>query len=162
SEAARDKHHLCSTNNYVGRQTWEFDAEAGSPEELAGMEQARQNFSLNRSRFKTNGDLLWGMQFLSEKKFEQKIPRVRVEDAEKITYKDAKTAMRRGILYLAALQAKDGHWPAENSGIMILNSPFFICLYITGHLEEIFTLEHRKESLRYMYNHQVSTCALRI
>ncbi|CAF1932269.1 unnamed protein product [Brassica oleracea var. botrytis] len=88
------------------------------------MEQARQNFSLNRSRFKTNGDLLWGMQFLSEKKFEQKIPRVRVEDAEKITYKDAKTAMRRGILYLAALQAKDGHWPAENSGIMILNSPF--------------------------------------
>ncbi|CAN7106333.1 unnamed protein product, partial [Brassica rapa subsp. narinosa] len=88
------------------------------------MEQARRNFSLNRSRFKTNGDLLWRIQFLSEKKFEQKIPRVRVEDAEKITYEDAKTAIRRGILYLAALQAKDGHWPAENSGIMFLNSPF--------------------------------------
>ncbi|KAG2306336.1 hypothetical protein Bca52824_026084 [Brassica carinata] len=152
--AARDEHHLFSTNNYMGRQIWEFDAEAGSPEELAGMEQARLNFSLNRSRFKTSGDLLWRMQFLSEKKFEQKIPRVRVEDAEKITYEDAKTAMRRGILYLAALQAKDGHWPAENSGIMFLNSPFFICLYITGHLEEIFTVEHRKEFLRYVYNHQ--------
>lgn len=60
--AARDEHHLFSTNNYVGRQTWEFDAEAGSPEELAGMEQARRNFSLNRSRFKTSGDLLWRMQ----------------------------------------------------------------------------------------------------
>lgn len=66
----------------------------------------------------------FGLKFLSEKKFEQKIPRVRVEDADKITYEDAKTAMRRGMLYLGALQAKDGHWPAENSGIMFLNSPF--------------------------------------
>nr|XP_018486630.1 PREDICTED: seco-amyrin synthase-like [Raphanus sativus] len=119
---ARDEHHLFSTNNYVGRQTWEFDAEAGSPEELAGMEQARRNFTLNRSRFKTSSDLLWRMQFLSEKKFEQKIPRVRIEDAEKITYEDAKKTMRRGILYLAALQAKDGHWPAENSVHMLIHN----------------------------------------
>lgn len=60
--AARDEHHLFSTNNYVGRQIWEFDAEASAPEELAGMEQARRNFSLNRSRFKTSGDLLWRLQ----------------------------------------------------------------------------------------------------
>ena len=60
--AAKDDHHLFSTNNYVGRQTWEFDAEAGSPAEFAGMEQARRNFSLNRSRFKTSGDLLWRIQ----------------------------------------------------------------------------------------------------
>lgn len=72
----------------------------------------------------TNTLTSFGLKFLSEKNFEQKIPRVRVEDAEKIRYEDAKTAMRRGLLYLAALQAKDGHWPAENSGIMFLNSPF--------------------------------------
>ncbi|XP_010435607.1 PREDICTED: seco-amyrin synthase-like isoform X3 [Camelina sativa] len=151
---ARDDTHLFTTNNYVGRQIWEFDTEACSPEELAEVDHAHRNFSLNRSRFKTSSDLLWRMQFMREKKFEQKIPRVRVEDADKITYEDAKAAMRRGILYLAALQAGDGHWPADNSGVMFFNGPFLLCLYITGHLEEIFTVEHRKEFLRYLYNHQ--------
>uniref|UniRef100_A0A1J3DFQ2 Terpene cyclase/mutase family member n=1 Tax=Noccaea caerulescens TaxID=107243 RepID=A0A1J3DFQ2_NOCCA len=152
--AARDEPHLFSTNNNVGRQIWEFETEAGSPEELAEVDQARKNFSLNRSRFKTSPDLLLRMQFLREKKFEQKISRVRIDDADKITYEDAKAAMRRGMLYLAALQANDGHWPAENSGTIFFNGPFFICLYITGHLEKIFSVEHRQEFLRYMYNHQ--------
>lgn len=31
-----------------------------------------------------------------------------------------------------------------------------MCLYITGHLDEIFSPEHKKEILRYIYNHQVS------
>ncbi|CAA0395334.1 unnamed protein product [Arabidopsis thaliana] len=151
---AKDNTHLFTTNNYVGRQIWEFDANAGSPEELAEVEEARRNFSNNRSRFKASADLLWRMQFLREKKFEQKIPRVIVEDAEKITYEDAKTALRRGLLYFTALQADDGHWPAENAGSIFFNAPFVICLYITGHLEKIFTHEHRVELLRYMYNHQ--------
>lgn len=60
--AARDEPHLFSTNNNVGRQIWEFETEAGSPEELAEVDQARKNFSLNRSRFKTSPDLLWRMQ----------------------------------------------------------------------------------------------------
>ncbi|KAG7652160.1 Seco-amyrin synthase [Arabidopsis thaliana] len=149
-----DETHLFTTNNYTGRQTWEFDADACSPEELAEVDEARQNFSINRSRFKISADLLWRMQFLREKKFEQKIPRVEIGDAENITYKDAKTALRRGILYFKALQAEDGHWPAENSGCLFFEAPFVICLYITGHLEKILTLEHRKELLRYMYNHQ--------
>lgn len=29
------------------------------------------------------------------------------------------------------------------------------CLYMTGHLEEVFDAEHRKEMLRYIYCHQV-------
>ncbi|VVA95756.1 unnamed protein product [Arabis nemorensis] len=153
AEAGQDP-HLFSTNNYLGRQIWEFDAYAGSPEELAEVEEARRNFSDNRSHFKASADLLWRMQFLREKKFKQKIPRVRIEDAEKITYEDAKTTLRRGLLYMAALQADDGHWPAENSGCMFFIAPFVICLYITGHLDKIFSQEHRKEMLRYMYNHQ--------
>jgi len=68
--------------------------------------------------------ILWTLQFLREKKFEQKIPRVIVEDAEKITYEDAKTALRRGLLYFTALQADDGHWPAENAGSIFFNAPF--------------------------------------
>jgi len=59
---AKDNTHLFTTNNYVGRQIWEFDANAGSPEELAEVEEARRNFSNNRSRFKASADLLWRMQ----------------------------------------------------------------------------------------------------
>ncbi|CAN8308035.1 unnamed protein product [Cochlearia groenlandica] len=154
SETVDDDTHLFSTNNYVGRQIWEFNADLGSKEERNEVERVRQNFAGNRSRFKPSADLLWRMQFLREKKFEQKIPRVVIENAEKITYEEARTALRRGVLYFAALQADDGHWPAENSGSMFFNAPFFISLYITGHLETIFTREHRKEFLRYMYNHQ--------
>lgn len=63
-------------------------------------------------------------QFLREKKFKQKIPQVRIENAEEITYEDARAALRRGVHYFAALQADDGHWPAENSGSMFFNAPF--------------------------------------
>jgi len=68
--------------------------------------------------------VLWTSKFLREKKFEQKIPRVIIEDAEKITYEDAKTALKRGLLYFTALQADDGHWPAENAGSIFFNAPF--------------------------------------
>jgi len=54
--------HLFTTNNYAGRQIWEFDANAGSPQEIAEVEDARHKFSDNTSRFKTTADLLWRMQ----------------------------------------------------------------------------------------------------
>lgn len=54
--------HLFSTNNYVGRQIWEFDANSGSPEEREEVDRARENFSINRSCFKASADLLWRMQ----------------------------------------------------------------------------------------------------
>ncbi|CAL9233698.1 unnamed protein product, partial [Arabidopsis halleri] len=73
--------HFFSTNNYLGRQIWEFHANAGSVEELAKVEEARRNFANNRSSFKASAELLW----LSKGK---KIPRVRVENAEKITYEE--------------------------------------------------------------------------
>ncbi|CAA7017288.1 unnamed protein product [Microthlaspi erraticum] len=121
---AGDDTHLFTTNNFVGRQIWEFDANAGSAEELAEVEEARRSFSHRKSHYKTSADLLWRIQFLREKKFQQKIPRVRIESAENITYEDAKTALRRGLLYYTALQADDGHWPAENAGPIFFNAPF--------------------------------------
>lgn len=59
---AGDKTHLFTTNNYAGRQIWEFDEDAGSPEELDEVDKVRQNFSANRSVFKPSADLLWRMQ----------------------------------------------------------------------------------------------------
>ena len=54
--------HIFSTNNFVGRQIWEFDPEAGSPEERAEVEAARRNFSKHRHLVKPSGDLLWRIQ----------------------------------------------------------------------------------------------------
>ncbi|ESQ51271.1 hypothetical protein EUTSA_v10017701mg [Eutrema salsugineum] len=159
-DKAGDNPYLCTTNKFLGRQIWEFDVNAGSPEELAEVEEARKNFSENRSNYKASADLLWRMQFLREKKFEQKIPRVIIEDAEKITYEDARTALRRGILYMAALQADDGHWPAENAGCMFFNAPFVICLYITGPLQENMPYSYENSyELEPDYDGQQSACA---
>ena len=54
--------YLFSTNNFTGRQTWVFDPEAGTPEERAEVEEARQNFYKNRHQVKASSDLLWRMQ----------------------------------------------------------------------------------------------------
>ncbi|GKV26794.1 hypothetical protein SLEP1_g36029 [Rubroshorea leprosula] len=57
-----DGPYLYSTNNYVGRQTWEFDPDAGTPEERAQVEEVRQNFYRNHRQVKPCGDFPWRMQ----------------------------------------------------------------------------------------------------
>uniref|UniRef100_A0A7N0UUQ4 Squalene cyclase N-terminal domain-containing protein n=1 Tax=Kalanchoe fedtschenkoi TaxID=63787 RepID=A0A7N0UUQ4_KALFE len=146
--------YLYSTNNYVGRQTWEFEPEAGTPEERAEVEAARLNFYNNRFQVKPSADLLYRMQFLKEKNFKQTIPPVKVEDGEEITYETATTALKRAVHFYSALQASDGHWPAENAGPLFFLPPLVMCLYITGHLNTVFPAEHRREILRYIYYHQ--------
>ncbi|KAF3627358.1 Beta-amyrin synthase [Capsicum annuum] len=149
-----DGPYLYSTNNYVGRQTWEFDPNAGTTEERAEIEQARQQFWNNRSKVKPSSDLLWRMQFLREKNFKQRIPSVKIEEGEEISHEVATTALRRAVHFFSALQASDGHWPGEITGPLFFLPPLVMCMYITGHLNTVFPVEHRKEILRYLYCHQ--------
>ncbi|KAF2301460.1 hypothetical protein GH714_024651 [Hevea brasiliensis] len=146
--------YIYSTNNFLGRQTWEFDPDAGTPEERVEVEDARQNFWKNRFHVKSSSDLLWQFQFLREKKFKQTIPQVKVEDGEEITSETATAALRRSVHLFSALQAGDGHWCAENGGLLFFLPPLVFSLYITGHLNDVFSAEHRKEMLRYIYCHQ--------
>ncbi|KAH9716420.1 Camelliol C synthase [Citrus sinensis] len=147
--------YIFSTNNHVGRQVWEFDPDAGSPEELAEVEEARLNYFNNRFNVKNSSDLIWQIQFLREKKFKQTIPQVKVDDhGEEITLETSTAALRRAVHIFSALQSSHGHWPADNSGPLFYNTPFVICLYITGYLNSVLSSEHRKEMLRYTYNHQ--------
>jgi len=69
------------------------------------------------------------IQFLKEKKFEQVIPPAKVEDANNITSEIATNALRKGVNFLSALQASDGHWPAENAGPLFFLPPL-VCLYL--------------------------------
>ncbi|KAK6284853.1 hypothetical protein POUND7_003805 [Theobroma cacao] len=146
--------YIYSTNNYLGRQTWEFDPNAGTPEERAEVEEVRQNYYNNRKHVRPSSDLLWQIQSLKEKNFKQTIPPVKIKDGEEITCETATAALRRGVHLLSALQASDGHWPAENSGPMFYFPPLAMALYITGHIDTVFSAEHRKEILRYIYCHQ--------
>ena len=59
--------YIFSTNNFVGRQIWEYDPDAGSIEERAEVEAARNNFYQNRFKIKPCGDLLWRFQVLTFK-----------------------------------------------------------------------------------------------
>ncbi|KAB2026537.1 hypothetical protein ES319_D06G225900v1 [Gossypium barbadense] len=95
------------------------------------------------------------MQFLREKKMQQTIPQPKIEDGEEVTYEVTTAAMRRSVHLFLARQSKHGHWPTENSGPMFCFPPSIMSLYITGHLNTIFSPEHRKEILRYIYYHQV-------
>ncbi|XP_059456609.1 beta-amyrin synthase-like [Corylus avellana] len=127
AEGGKDP-YIFSTNNFVGRQIWEFDPQAGTPQERA--------------------------EFLKEKNFKQTIPPVKVEDGEEITNEKATAALRRAVHFFSALQASDGHWPAENAGPLFFLPPLVMCLYITGHLNIVFPAEYQKEILRYIYYHQ--------
>nr|XP_011465764.1 PREDICTED: beta-amyrin synthase-like [Fragaria vesca subsp. vesca] len=54
--------YLYSTNNFHGRQTWEFDPDAGTPQERAEVEEARLSFYNNRHQVQACSDLLCRMQ----------------------------------------------------------------------------------------------------
>uniref|UniRef100_A0A5B6ZSH9 Terpene cyclase/mutase family member n=1 Tax=Davidia involucrata TaxID=16924 RepID=A0A5B6ZSH9_DAVIN len=146
--------YLYSTNNHVGRQTWEFDPDYGTPEERAQVDKARQHFTDNRFRVKPSGDELLRLQLLKENNFQQTIPPVKVGENEIATYDAVTATLKRAVQFYSAMQASDGHWPAENAGPLFFLPPLVMCLYITGHLNTIFPSEHRREILRYMYNHQ--------
>ncbi|CAN1343534.1 Beta-amyrin synthase [Linum perenne] len=155
AEGGKNREFLYTINDFVGRQTWEFDPEAGTPEELAAVEDARRQFYVNRFRVKPSSDLLWRMQFLREKNFKQRIPSVRIEeDEEEVSLEKATITVKRGAHFFSALQSSDGHWPAEHTGGLYFLPPLVVSLYITGHLRSVLSAEHCKEILRYIYNHQ--------
>lgn len=54
--------NIFTTNEFVGRQIWEFDPHAGTEEERAEVEEARRQFTSNRHLVKANSDLLWRFQ----------------------------------------------------------------------------------------------------
>ncbi|XP_057464119.1 dammarenediol II synthase-like [Actinidia eriantha] len=151
--------YLYSTNNYAGRQIWEFDPEAGTPEERAAVEEAREDykkvFKKDRSRALPCADLLMRMQLKKENShIDLSIPPVRLGEKEEVTYEAATTSLRKAVRLNCAIQARDGHWAAENAGPMFFTPPLLIVLYISGAINTIITPEHKKELKRYIYLHQ--------
>ncbi|KAL8468497.1 hypothetical protein ACS0TY_031635 [Phlomoides rotata] len=82
------------------------------------------------------------------------IKAVRVGEKEEISYEKGTVAVKKALRLNMAIQARDGHWPAENAGPLFFTPPLIIALYISGAMNTILTSEHRKEMVRYIYNHQ--------
>ncbi|WVY91408.1 hypothetical protein V8G54_036922 [Vigna mungo] len=64
------------------------------------------------------------------------------------------TTIRRGISFYLSIQGSDGHWPAESAGPLFFLQPLVMALYITRYLDVVLGVEHKKEIVRYLYNHQ--------
>nr|WGT93814.1 putative lupeol synthase [Codonopsis lanceolata] len=145
---------LFSTNNFIGRQYWEFDSNAGTEEERQQVEKARKQYHQNRFHVKPCSDTLSHLQLIRESGIDLKIPNVKVGEDEEISKKVVTTAIRKSVRFLAATQAHDGHWPSECSGPLFFIPPLIIFLHVSGTIDSVVSSEHKKEILRYIYNHQ--------
>ncbi|CAL8989485.1 unnamed protein product [Prunus brigantina] len=148
---------LSTVNNHIGRQHWEFDPDAGTPEERAQVERLRDEFKKNRFRVKQSADLLMRMQLTKENPCGGRIPApraVKVKETEEITEEAVTSTLRRALNFFSSIQAHDGHWPAESAGPLFFIQPLLIALHITGALNAVLGPEHQKEIIRYIYNHQ--------
>ncbi|CAI0456094.1 unnamed protein product [Linum tenue] len=145
---------LRTTNDHVGRQVWEFDPKLGSPEELAEIEQVRQDFYKNRFHKKHSSDLLMRKQFAKENPLVNVLPQVTVKEKEDVTEEAVTITLRRALDYYSTIQAHDGHWPGDYGGPMFLMPGLVITLSVTGALNAVLSEEHKREMRRYLYNHQ--------
>ncbi|GLT80316.1 hypothetical protein SLA2020_517620 [Shorea laevis] len=151
---AEDGPWLTTVNNHIGRQHWEFDPEAGTPEEREQVERLRQEFKKNRFKVKQSADLLMRMQLTKENPCGPIPPAVKVNETEVVTEEAVTTTLRRAISFYSSIQAHDGHWPAESAGPLFFLPPLVMALYITGSLNVVMSPEHQREIIRYIYNHQ--------
>ncbi|XP_075080145.1 lupeol synthase-like [Nicotiana tabacum] len=145
---------LTTTNNYIGRQYWEFDSEAGTPEERTLVEKMRQHFKKNRFTQTQSADLLMRMQLRKENPCGPIPAAVKLEETENITEEAVKATLKRSISYYSTIQANDGHWPAESAGPLFFLPPLVMALYVTGDMNAVLSPAHQMEIKRYTYNHQ--------
>ncbi|KAB2007652.1 hypothetical protein ES319_D10G044500v1 [Gossypium barbadense] len=147
---------LLSTNNFVGRQIWKFDNEASpvSNGQGAQTQYFHPNFNSHRHHVRPSSDGLKNFQLIKENNVDLSIGPVRFEEDEEVKNEKVEIALRKAFRFLSATQASDGHWPSENSGPLFCLPPLVMVLYLTGTTDIVLSSEHKREILRYIYNHQ--------
>ncbi|KAM7530577.1 hypothetical protein LguiB_033987 [Lonicera macranthoides] len=143
--AEGDDPYLYSTNNFVGRQIWEFEPDAGTPQEREEVEKVREFFRNNRRQgVHPCGDMLMRMQLIKESGIDLlSIPPVRIRENEEIIalYISGtidtvltKEHIKEMIRYMYNHQNDDGGWGfyIEGHSTMIGSALNYVALRLLG------------------------------
>ncbi|KAF8057901.1 GgCAS1 [Scenedesmus sp. PABB004] len=148
---------LTSLNGNQGRQTWVWDAAAGTPEQRSAADAARAAFTANRHVQRHSGDELLRLQAAERVAAKAHAPPPagqRVAEGEVPTAPAVEAHLKGALAFYECLQADDGHFPGDYGGPMFLMPGLVIALYTCGVLGDVLRPEAQAEMVRYLYNHQ--------
>ncbi|KAK1678554.1 hypothetical protein QYE76_039402 [Lolium multiflorum] len=146
---------LRSANGFLGRQVWEYDPDTGTSDERAEVDRLRADYTKHRFHRKESQDLLLRLQYAKLNPLPVNIPTLKLDKSAELTEEILSTSLRRALNRFSTLQADDGHWPGDYSGLLFIMPIIIFSLYVTGSLHTVLSLEHRREIIRYIYNHQI-------
>ncbi|PNH08616.1 Cycloartenol synthase, partial [Tetrabaena socialis] len=130
---------LRSLNKNKGRQTWEYDPAAGTPEQRAEAERLRAAYTAGKDINHHSADELLRLQSADRIRAKKHAPPPGPipGERESLSPERVESHLKGAISFYECLQQEDGHWPGDYGGPMFLLPGLIIALYTTGGLDVV-------------------------